>query len=355
MAHSKSLRALVVSLAVAALVLTALPAWALPNAAPPLPGAPRTSPNTPPPLVQRGTVPANVSVAGHDLGGLTEAQARTLIYAYVRPSDLPTLTVVAGDRTLSLSAASAFVLDADAMLAQAYAAGGADPMDLTPRFIVSPLGVRSFVSYVAARTDVRMLNSLWYVSGKRLKLQASAVGQRLDSSAARWILLDALKAEARTGAAQPPVTLPVKVLRPRITEKNVGRAILVVVSERYLRLYDPANGGYILHGYNCAVGQPAYPTPIGTFRIVEKRYMPTWVNPGSDWGRGMPPYIAPGPGNPLGTRALNLSADGIRIHGTENIGSIGTAASHGCIRMLRRDIEQLYDLVVVGTPVFIVR
>jgi L,D-transpeptidase ErfK/SrfK len=68
----------------------------------------------------------------------------------------------------------------------------------------------------------------------------------------------------------------------------------------------------------------------------------------------MPETIPPGPGNPLGTRALNLNASGIRIHGTANVNSIGTAASHGCVRMVQRDVEELYDLVDVGTPVFVV-
>jgi lipoprotein-anchoring transpeptidase ErfK/SrfK len=68
----------------------------------------------------------------------------------------------------------------------------------------------------------------------------------------------------------------------------------------------------------------------------------------------MPPYIPPGPGNPLGTRALNLSAPGIRIHGTIKNYSIGTAASHGCMRMHMWDVEDLYPRVKVGTRVIIV-
>jgi len=89
---------------------------------------------------------------------------------------------------------------------------------------------------------------------------------------------------------------------------------------------------------------------------VQKRYRPTWSNPAPNgWGKGMPASIPPGPSNPLGTRALNLNASGIRIHGTNKDGSIGRAASHGCMRMHRWDIEDLYERVEVGTPVLIVR
>jgi lipoprotein-anchoring transpeptidase ErfK/SrfK len=68
----------------------------------------------------------------------------------------------------------------------------------------------------------------------------------------------------------------------------------------------------------------------------------------------MPEYVPPGPGNPLGTRAMQLDADSIYIHGTPNDGSIGTHASHGCIRMHMGDAEDLYQRVQIGTPVLIV-
>ena len=68
----------------------------------------------------------------------------------------------------------------------------------------------------------------------------------------------------------------------------------------------------------------------------------------------MPEFIPPGPSNPLGTRAMNLSASGIRIHGTPDDGSIGSNASHGCIRMHIHDAEELFEKVDVGMPVVIV-
>ena len=80
--------------------------------------------------------------------------------------------------------------------------------------------------------------------------------------------------------------------------------------------------------------------------------MPTWVNPDPDgWGADMPEVIPPGPDNPLGTRALNWSAPAIRFHGTSADYSIGYNASHGCVRLHMSDVEQLYELVDVGTPI----
>jgi L,D-transpeptidase ErfK/SrfK len=97
-----------------------------------------------------------------------------------------------------------------------------------------------------------------------------------------------------------------------------------------------------------------FDTPQGHFEIVNKRVNPTWVNPATTtWGKDEPAVIPPGPDNPLGTRAMDLSAPGIRIHGTPDDASIGHWASHGCVRMHIADAEALFDLVDVGTPVII--
>jgi lipoprotein-anchoring transpeptidase ErfK/SrfK len=128
---------------------------------------------------------------------------------------------------------------------------------------------------------------------------------------------------------------------------------VVRLSELKLYLYD---GLRLEKTYPVAARQPGYPTPEGDWNIVNKRVNPTWVNPAPEgWGASLPPVIGPGAGNPLGTRALDLDASGIRIHGTYDSGSIGTYASHGCIRMYIEDSEELFDIVPVGTPVFIIQ
>ena len=102
-----------------------------------------------------------------------------------------------------------------------------------------------------------------------------------------------------------------------------------------------------------ATGQPAYPTPAGRFQIVVKWVNPWWYPPASPWAAGESP-TPPGPGNPLVTRWMGLSAPGVGIHGTPQPQSIGYSLSHGCIRMLIPQAEWLFDHVTVGTTVFIV-
>lgn len=128
-------------------------------------------------------------------------------------------------------------------------------------------------------------------------------------------------------------------------------AIRIDLSERKLYLYDE---GRLVQTYPVAVGQPRYPTPTGSYAIISKVYHPTWSPPPSPWASGLEP-VPPGPGNPLGTRWMGLSAPHVGIHGTYASGSIGTAASHGCVRMYIRDVEELFELVFVGTPVEIVK
>jgi len=145
------------------------------------------------------------------------------------------------------------------------------------------------------------------------------------------------------------VVVPLQPLQPKVV--SFPDVILVRTDEN--RLYHYENGA-LVRTFSVATGQPTYPTPKGRFQITLKRFRPTWINPDpGGWGASLPASIPAGPGNPLGTRALNLSAPAIRIHGTSNVGSLGTNASHGCIRMSIPDSEALFDQVEAGTPVII--
>ena len=151
------------------------------------------------------------------------------------------------------------------------------------------------------------------------------------------------------------VRLPARVLRPRVTNRKVGLAVVIRRGSNRLVLYRPGGpkGMRVKKVFGVATGQAAYPTPLGSYEIVTKQRFPTWYPPDSDWAKGAKP-IPPGPGNPLGTRWMGLSAPAVGIHGTPDAASIGYSASHGCIRMLVPQAEWLFDRVKEGTPVYIV-
>ena len=102
-----------------------------------------------------------------------------------------------------------------------------------------------------------------------------------------------------------------------------------------------------------AVGQVGFSTPAGRWSIVTKQRNPWWHPPPSPWAANSDP-VPPGPGNPLGTRWMGLNASFIGIHGTPSSGSLGSRASHGCIRMNIGDAEWMFDRVDIGTPVLVI-
>jgi lipoprotein-anchoring transpeptidase ErfK/SrfK len=126
----------------------------------------------------------------------------------------------------------------------------------------------------------------------------------------------------------------------RAQESKTARRIVVSFPDRKLALVE---GEHVIKVYDIAVGKPSTPSPAGEFQIVNHIANPTWYGPGK--------VVGPGAGNPAGTRWMGLSAPGYGIHGTNAPSSIGKAASHGCIRMRNRDVEELFELVGVGVTV----
>jgi len=116
--------------------------------------------------------------------------------------------------------------------------------------------------------------------------------------------------------------------------------IVVSIPDRKLALIED---GQVKKVFPVAVGKASTPSPSGSFKIVTRLANPTYYHKGT--------VIGPGAGNPLGTRWMGLSEHGYGIHGTNVPSSIGKAASHGCIRMAKSDLEQLFNLVQVGDAV----
>jgi len=118
------------------------------------------------------------------------------------------------------------------------------------------------------------------------------------------------------------------------------RVIVVSLEDHKLALVED---GQVRKIYTVAVGKPSTPSPEGTFTIERRVANPTYHHNGKT--------VLPGPGNPVGTRWMGLSKPGYGIHGTNEPRSIGKAASHGCIRMAKADLEEFYELVAVGDTV----
>ena len=133
--------------------------------------------------------------------------------------------------------------------------------------------------------------------------------------------------------------------RPSIAQTETAnasatRVVVVSLADRQLAVLEEGN---VIARFPIAIGAETSPTPTGDFRIVSRVAHPTYYHPGT--------VIPAGKDNPLGTRWLGLSQKGYGIHGTNAPRSIGTAASHGCIRLRNRDIERLFSMLQVGDGV----
>jgi L,D-transpeptidase catalytic domain/Putative peptidoglycan binding domain/Bacterial Ig domain len=136
------------------------------------------------------------------------------------------------------------------------------------------------------------------------------------------------------------------IARPALLKATQSK-LVIEQSKFRVRAYED---GKLIAEFPVAVGTAQYPTPVGTYVITEKLKNPTWIPPNSPWAKGLEP-IPPGAGNPLGTRWIGTSAPAIGLHGTPQAWTIGSRASHGCVRMHIKDVEKLFELVEVGQPV----
>ena len=138
-------------------------------------------------------------------------------------------------------------------------------------------------------------------------------GAKLDAAAAKV----AIQAALAHGRAH--VALRTAPVQPNVTDDSLGHTIVVRLNENRLYLYD---GFQVVRSWTVATAKPGFTTPTGVWRIYDKKVDPTWYNPAvNGWGSGEPAVIPGGPGNPMGPRAIYITAPGlIRIHGTSERG-----------------------------------
>lgn len=309
-------------------------------------------------FADRGLVLNDATFNGQSLKGMTETQARDFIRKSSKVSVTDVVVKKTNQKTYKWPAAEAkkaVTVNVQAMVDQAYRSdvSTTTPYAITPAYSVNKKKVESWVkNVVVKKATVKPVNATYYPKSRKLKVKSEKKGYTVNVSGTVNRITTRILNEA-SGDKPGQVWLDAKLVGAKVTRKNVGKGILVVKKTRWVYLYE---NGKIKKKYRCAIGTPSYPTPNGSFQIVAKRNRPTWINPApKGWGSNMPARIKPGSSNPLGLRALNLNASGIRIHGTNKLSSIGTAASHGCIRLTNKNVVDLYKRVKVGTPVFIVK
>jgi lipoprotein-anchoring transpeptidase ErfK/SrfK len=306
-----------------------------------------------------------VTIAGVDVGDMTTAEARGAVQRELQESLEKPVVVRRGQARFTLSAEDAGVkADMGGMVDEALEAsrdgsifsrvardltGGEEDAQVPARVSYSSDAVRDLVKRVRGKLNRPARDAeLDFPSLEKVKEQK---GRRV-----RAAVLEQRIAQALTvPGVERTVRAPVRILKPKVTQAELAdKYPVILVVERYnfkLRLYKR-----LAHqkDYTIAVGALGFDTPAGLYHIQNKAVNPAWSVPNSDWAGDLAGTVVPGgvPENPLKARWLGIY-DGAGIHGTDQTYSLGTAASHGCVRMSIPDVIELYDQVPVGAPIYI--
>lgn len=220
--------------------------------------------------------------------------------------------------------------------------GAVVPLDVE----VSQARVREYIDRLARRLDRKPVDARIELTGVKPRAVQAQDGRILKQLAAGRVIRTAFATNRRT-----PIELDFAIQKPKVGSAELDEAIVILRGSNRLLFFDDAK---LRRWFRVATGLPSFPTPLGNYEIVNMQRDPWWYPPPSDWAKDSDP-VPPGPGNPLGTRWMGISAPYVGIHGTPDAASIGYSASHGCIRMRIPDAEWLFRRVEIGTPVFIVR
>jgi lipoprotein-anchoring transpeptidase ErfK/SrfK len=302
---------------------------------------PPTEPPIEPPPSTPAPIAFGVTVGGVKVGGLMPFQAgKAVTKMYTRPLVL----VVDETRRIELDPSA---LGARANVAKAIRrARVARPGALVPLDVeVSQARVRTFVERLGKKLDRNARDARIELQGVKPTAVESQEGRILKKLATGRAIRTALATNSRV-----PIRLGFEFQKPEVELAELDEAIVILRGSNKLFFFDSAK---YVRSFGVATGQSSFPTPLGDYEIVTLQRNPWWYPPPSDWAADSEP-VPPGPGNPLGTRWMGISAPYVGIHGTPDSASIGYSASHGCIRMRIPDAEWLFRRVEIGTPVFII-
>ncbi len=315
---------------------------------------------------QKDQIAPGIQIGGLDVGGRSADSARKIIKnEIVAPLKQPVVVSFEGkDYTLSPKRLEQNA-DVEGMVDEAveksregnllervsrYAIGSEVDTNLEPRVSYSEAAVDDFLAELAGKIDREAEDASITPSGDNLSPTPGHKGVELQQAQMRDLITEQVESPGRDAEVEAIV----KQTEPEITKNELAKAyptyITIDRSSFTLRLFKNLK---LRKKYTIAVGASGYDTPSGLYNLQTKEVNPTWHVPDSAWAGSLAGQdIPPGPGNPLVARWMGIY-NGAGIHGTDDIGSLGSAASHGCIRMSVDDVVELFDKVEVGDPVYI--
>jgi lipoprotein-anchoring transpeptidase ErfK/SrfK len=315
---------------------------------------------------QDDKIAQGVSIGGIDVSGLSRDEANEKLETEIQEVvQTPLVVTYKGERRTLKPEKSKVGVDVQGMVDEAvtksnkgfFLANAAKTVAGSDRNIAIPTEIS--YSKRAVRTFVRSVGKSFNQAPKdaAIKYSARSIGE-VDAQPGVSVRSTALAAAIVKRLENPTeprrVRAPMKKTQAKVTKRELAKKyptiILVDRNGFKLRLYKNLK---LAKTYKIAVGAAGNDTPTGLYTINDRQVNPTWNVPNSDWAGDLAgKSIPPGPGNPLIARWLGIY-NGVGIHGTPDIGSLGSAASHGCIRMDPKDVIALYPRVPIGTPVYI--
>jgi hypothetical protein len=315
---------------------------------------------------QKDKIADGVTISGIDVGGLSEAEATELVRHKLLSPLRHSLAVSFDGKTWTLSGEKLKIrADIGSAVEEAledsqeggfpgrlvrYVSGGDVEESITPQVAYSQRTINRFVRRVADEVNREPEDADVEASPDSLEVVAGHDGRKLRDN----LLERDLKSAVLNANAPHKIVARVHATKPEVTKQEVAAqypSYLTLDRGTFtLRLWQHLK---LSKEYTVAVGMEGLETPEGLYEIQEKEENPVWRVPNSDWAGSLAGQtIPPGPENPIKARWMGIF-EGAGIHGTEETESLGTAGSHGCVRMAIPDVEELYDLVEVGTPIYI--